>query len=111
KFYYELYTGNPIETNIKVLENIDGTPEGPNTIRNVNKYLEKKNMYSPLFHCGYKIFNEVGHKKDIKEQIIQACQFDRRTREYIGPFSRVLYKLFPNSWYRRHKGLLSNLEV
>ena len=111
KFYYELYTGNPIETNIKVLEKIDGTPEGPNTIRSVNKYLEKKNMYSPLFHCGYKIFNEVGHKKDIKEQIIQACQFDRRTREYIGPVSRVLYKLFPNSWYRRHKGLLSNLEV
>ena len=111
KFYYELYTGNPIETNIKVLEEIDGTPEGPNTIRNVNKYLEKKNMYSPLFHCAYKIFNEVGHKKDIKELIIQACQFDRRTREYIGPFSRVLYKIFPNLWYRRHKGLLSNLEV
>jgi len=111
KFYYELYTGNPIETNIKVLENIDGTPEGPNTIRNVNKYLEKKNMYSPLFHCAYKIFNEVGHKKDIKELIIQACQFDRRTREYIGPVSRVLYKVFPNLWYRRHKGLLSNLEV
>jgi glycerol-3-phosphate dehydrogenase (NAD(P)+) len=44
KYYYELYNGNPIETDIKVLEKIDGTPEGPNTIRNVNKYLEKKNI-------------------------------------------------------------------
>lgn len=111
KLFYDIYSGNPIETHIKVLERIDGTPEGPNTIRNVNKYLEKKNMYSPLFHCAYKIFNEVGHKQDIKEQIIQACQFDKRVREYIGPMSRVLYRIFPNLWYRRHKGLLSNLEV
>lgn len=111
KYYYELYSGNPIETDIKVLEKIDGTPEGPNTIRNVHKYLEKKNMYSPLFHCAYKIFNEVGHKKDIMEHIIQACQFDKRVREYIGPVSRILYRLFPNLWYRRHKGLLSNLEM
>jgi glycerol-3-phosphate dehydrogenase (NAD(P)+) len=111
KLFYELYSGNPIETHIKVLERIDGTPEGPNTIRNVHKYLEKKNMYSPLFHCAYKIFNEVGHKKDIKEQIIQACQFDKRIREYIGPVSRIFYRLFPNVWYRRHKGLLSNLEM
>jgi len=111
KFYYELYSGNPIETDIKVLERIDGTPEGPNTVRNVNKYLEKKNMYSPLFHCAYKIFNEVGHKTDIKEHIIQACQFDKRTREYIGPVSRMIYRLLPNLWYRRHKGLLSNLET
>ena len=111
KLFYELYSGNPIETNIKVLDRIDGTPEGPNTIRNVNKYLEKKNMYSPLFHCAYKIFNEVGHKRDIKEQIIQACQFDKRIKEYIGPVSRIFYRLFPNVWYRRHKGLLSNLEM
>lgn len=111
KLFYELYSGNPIETHLKVLERIDGTPEGPNTIRNVHKYLEKKNMYSPLFHCAYKIFNEVGHKQDIKEQIVQACQFDKRTREYIGPVSRIFYRLFPNVWYRRHKGLLSNLEM
>jgi len=111
KLFYELYSGNPIETNINVLERIDGTPEGPNTIRNVHKYLEKKNMYSPLFHCAYKIFNEVGHKRDIKEQIIQACQFDKRIKEYIGPVSRIFYRLFPNVWYRRHKGLLSNLEM
>ncbi|MCX5844779.1 MAG: hypothetical protein NTW12_00220 [Deltaproteobacteria bacterium] len=111
KLFYELYSRNPIETHINVLERIDGTPEGPNTIRNVHKYLEKKNMYSPLFHCAYKIFNEVGHKTDIKEQIIQACQFDKRTREYIGPVSRIFYRLFPNVWYRRHKGLLSNLEM
>jgi glycerol-3-phosphate dehydrogenase (NAD(P)+) len=111
KLFYELYSGNPIETHLKVLERIDGTPEGPNTIRNVHKYLEKKNMYSPLFHCAYKIFNEVGNKKDIQEQIIQACQFDKRINEYIGPFSRVLYRIFPNLWYRRHKGLLSNLEM
>ena len=111
KLFYELYSGNPIETHINVLERIDGTPEGPNTIRNVHKYLEKKNMYSPLFHCAYKIFNEVGHKRDIKEQIIQACQFDKRIKEYIGPVSRIFYRLFPNVWYRRHKGLLSNLEM
>ena len=111
KYYYELYSGNPIETDIKVLEKIDGTPEGPNTIRNVHKYLEKKNMYSPLFHCAYKIFNEVGNKKDIQEHVIQACQFDKRTREFIGPFSRILYRLIPNLWYRRHKGLMSNLEI
>jgi glycerol-3-phosphate dehydrogenase (NAD(P)+) len=111
KYFYELYSGNPIETHLKVLERIDGTPEGPNTIRNVHKYLEKKNMYSPLFHCAYKIFNDVGHKTDIGEQIIQACQFDKRTREFIGPMSRLLYKLFPNLWYRRHKGLMSSLEM
>jgi len=111
KLFYELYSRNPIETHINVLERIDGTPEGPNTIRNVHKYLEKKNMYSPLFHCAYKIFNEVGHKTDIKEQIIQACQFDKRIKEYIGPVSRIFYRLFPNVWYRRHKGLLSNLEM
>ncbi len=62
KFFYELYTGNPIETNLRVLEKIDGTPEGPNTVRNVHKYLEKKNMYSPLFSCAYRIFNEAGEK-------------------------------------------------
>jgi glycerol-3-phosphate dehydrogenase (NAD(P)+) len=111
KYFYELYSGNPIETHIKVLERIDGTPEGPNTIRNVHKYLEKKNMYSPLFHCAYKIFNDVGHKKDIKEQIIQACQFDKRIKEFIGPVSRILYRILPNLWYRRHKGLMSNMEM
>lgn len=111
KFYYELYSGNPIETHLKVLERIDGTPEGPNTIRNVHQYLEKKNMYSPLFHCAYKIFNEVTSKKDIKEYIIQACQFDKRMKEYIGPFSRILYRIVPKLWYRRHKGLLANLDI
>ena len=111
KFFYELYSGNPIEAHLKVLERIDGTPEGPNTIRNVHKYLEKKNMYSPLFHCAFKIFNEVGNKKEIKEKIIQACQFDKRIKEFIGPVSRTLYRILPNLWYRRHKGLLSNLEM
>ena len=109
KFFYESFNGNPIETNIKVLENIDGTPEGPNTIRNVYRYLEKKNMYSPLFACAYKIFNEGGTKKEIEERVIQACQFDRRDKEYIGFISRILYKLFPNLWYRRNKGFLSKL--
>jgi glycerol-3-phosphate dehydrogenase (NAD(P)+) len=111
KYFYELYTGNPIDAHLKVLERIDGTPEGPNTIRNVNKYLEKKNMYSPLFHCAFKIFNEVGNKKDIREKIIQACQFDKRVKEFIGPVSRILYRILPNLWYRRHKGLMSNLEM
>jgi glycerol-3-phosphate dehydrogenase (NAD(P)+) len=111
KFYYELYSGNPIETNRKVLERIDGTPEGPNTIRNVHKYLEKKNMYSPLFSCAYRIFNEGGNKNDIREMIIQACQFDKRTKEYIGPVSRILYRLIPDLWYRRHKGFMGRVDI
>ena len=32
----------------------------------------------------------------MKEHVIQATQFDKRTREYIGPVSRLLYRLFPN---------------
>ena len=107
KFFYELFDGNPIETHIKVLAKIDGTPEGPHTIKNVNRYLEKKNMYSPLFRCAYKIFNEGGSKQEIKELIIDACQFDKRNKEYIGPLSRLLYRLIPNIWYRRHKGFFS----
>jgi glycerol-3-phosphate dehydrogenase (NAD(P)+) len=103
KFFYELYTGNPIETNLRVLEQIDGTPEGPNTVRNVYKYLEKKNMYSPLFSCAYKIFNEAVNKSDIKDMIIQACQHDKRTQEYIGQLSRFMYRILPNYWYRRDK--------
>jgi glycerol-3-phosphate dehydrogenase (NAD(P)+) len=104
KYFYELYTGNPIETNLRVLEKIDGTPEGPNTVRNVYKYLEKKNMYSPLFSCAYRIFNEPGDKDTIKEMIIQACQNDKRTKEYISQASRIMYRIFPDYWYRRDKG-------
>jgi len=111
KYFYENFDGNPIDTHIKVLEKIDGTPEGPNTIRNVHKYLEKKNMYSPIFDCAYKMFNEGGTKRNIKDLVIQACQFDKRNKEYIGPVSRVFYKLFPNWWYRRNKGFLSDLEI
>lgn len=106
KYFYELYTGNPIETNLRVLEKIDGTPEGPNTVRNVHKYLEKKNMYSPLFSCAYRIFNEPGNKETIKDMIIQACQHDKRTKEYISQASRIMYRIFPNYWYRREKGFL-----
>jgi glycerol-3-phosphate dehydrogenase (NAD(P)+) len=106
KYFYELYTGNPIETNLRVLEKIDGTPEGPNTVRNVYKYLEKKNMYSPLFSCAYRIFNEPGNKDTIKDIIIQACQNDKRTKEYISQASRMMYRIFPNYWYRRDKGFL-----
>lgn len=107
RMFYERYNGNPIETNHLVLENIDGTPEGPNTVRSVHRFLEKKNMYSPLFTSAYKIFNEFSNRQEIEEIIIQACQFDRRTKEFIGPFSRVLYRIMPNLWYRRDRGLLS----
>ena len=105
KYFYELYTGNPIETNLRVLEKIDGTPEGPNTVRNVHKYLEKKNMYSPLFSCAYKIFNEAGEKGSIRDMIIQACQYDKRNKEYIDALSRVMYRILPNHWYRRDKSM------
>ena len=108
RFFYELFTGNSIETHLKVLQRIDGKPEGPNTILNVHKFLEKRNMYSPIFHCAYKIFNEERSREEIREQILQATQFDRRTNEFIGPLSRFLYRLFPNLWYRRHRGLLAN---
>jgi glycerol-3-phosphate dehydrogenase (NAD(P)+) len=111
KYFYEIFDGNPIETHLKVLERIDGTPEGPNTIRSVHKFLEKKNMYSPIFSCAYKMFNEGGTKRNIRDLVIQACQFDKRTKEYIGPVSRLFYKLFPNLWYRRDKGFLSDLEM
>ncbi len=108
RFFYELFTGNSIETHLKVLQRIDGKPEGPNTILNVHKFLEKRNMYSPIFRCAYKIFNEERSREEIREQILQATQFDRRTNEFIGPLSRLLYRLFPNLWYRRHRGLLAN---
>jgi glycerol-3-phosphate dehydrogenase (NAD(P)+) len=64
-------------------------------------------MYSPLFHCAHKIFHESISRDEIREQIIQACQFDKRDKEYIGAFSKLLYRLFPNTWYRRYKGFLS----
>jgi len=105
KYFYELYTGNPIETNLRVLEKIDGTPEGPNTVRNVHKYLEKKNMYSPLFACAYKIFNEAGEKSAIRDMVIHACQYDKRNKEYIDQFSRMMYRILPNHWYRRDKSI------
>ena len=108
RFFYELFTGNSVETHLKVLQKIDGKPEGPNTILNVHKFLEKRNMYSPIFHCAYKIFNEARSCEEIRERILQATQFDRRAREYIGPVSRLLYRLFPNLWYRRQRGLLAN---
>jgi len=108
RFFYELFTGNSVETHLKVLQKIDGKPEGPNTILNVHKFLEKRNMYSPIFHCAYKIFNEVRSREEIGEQILHAMQFDRRTKEYIGPASRLLYRLFPNLWYRRQRGPLAN---
>ena len=108
RFFYELFTGNALETHLKVLQKIDGKPEGPNTILNVHKFLEKRNMYSPIFHCAYKIFNEEHSREEIREQVLHATQFDRRTKEYIGPASRLLYRLFPNLWYRRQRGLLAN---
>jgi len=108
RLFYDLFNGNSVETHLKVLQKIDGKPEGPNTILNVHKFLEKRNMYSPIFHCAYKIFNEARSREEIREQILQATQFDRRAREYIGPVSRLLYRLFPNLWYRRHRGLLAN---
>ena len=108
RFFYELFTGNSLETHLKVLERIDGKPEGPNTILNVHKFLEKRNMYSPLFHCAYKIFNEDRSREEIREQSLQATQFDRRAKEFIGPISRFFYRLFPNLWYRRHRGFLAN---
>jgi len=111
KFYYELYDGRPIQTNLHVLQRIDGTPEGPNTIRNVHKYLDKKNMYSPLFSCAYHIFNERIQKEEFKEKIIESIQFDRRNKEYIGPVSRLLYRIFPNWWYRRNRGISSYFET
>ncbi len=107
KYFYELFNGNPIDTDIQSRKKIDGTPEGPDTIKNVNRYLEKKNMYSPLFHCAHKIFHESTSRNEIREQIIQACQFDKRDKEFIGTFSKLVYRLFPNTWYRRHKGFLS----
>ena len=107
RYFYEMFNGNSVATHLNVLKRIDGKPEGPNTILNVHKFLEKHNMYSPIFHCAYKIFNEERTREGIKEQIINATQFDRRTTEFIGPVSRLFYRLFPNLWYRRHMGFLA----
>lgn len=107
RLFYELFDGNSRETHRKVLERIDGKPEGPNTILGVHRFLERRNMYSPIFRCAYRIFNEERSRGEIREQILQATQFDRRTREYIGPASRILYRLFPNLWYRRQDGPLA----
>jgi glycerol-3-phosphate dehydrogenase (NAD(P)+) len=107
RYFYELFNGNSVATHKNVLKRIDGKPEGPNTILNVHKFLEKHNMYSPIFHCAYKIFNEERTREGIKEQIINATQFDRRTKEFIGPFSKLFYRLFPDLWYRRHRGFLA----
>jgi len=85
------------------------TPEGPQTIQNVHRYLEKKNMYSPLFDCAYRLFNEGGSREEMRELIINACQFDRREKEFVGTISRIFYRLFPSLWYRRRDGLLSQL--
>jgi glycerol-3-phosphate dehydrogenase (NAD(P)+) len=106
RLFFELFNGNSIETHRRVLERIDGKPEGPNTILSVNRFLEKRNMYSPIFRCAYRIFNEERSREEIRESVLQATQFDRRTREYIGPASRILYRLFPNLWYRRQDGPL-----
>ena len=106
RFFYKLFNGNSVETHRNVLRGIDGKPEGPNTIFNVHQFLKKRNMYSPIFRCAYKIFNEARSREEIREQILQAIQFDRRKREYIGPMSRLVYRLFPNLWYRRHLDLL-----
>jgi glycerol-3-phosphate dehydrogenase (NAD(P)+) len=108
RYFYELFNGNSVATHLHALKKIDGKPEGPNTILSVHKFLEKRNMYSPIFHCAYKIFNEERTRDGIKEQILNATQFDRRTQEFIGPFSRLFYRLFPNLWYRRHRGFLAN---
>ena len=107
RYFYEMFDGNSVATYFNVLKRIDGKPEGPNTILNVHKFLEKHNMYSPIFHCAYKIFNEERSREGIKEQIINATQFDRRTKEFIGPVSRLFYRLFPDHWYRRHRGFLT----
>ncbi len=107
KYFYQLFDGNPIATDIRTLKKIDGTPEGPHTIKNVHRYLEKKNMYSPLFHCAHQIFHEETSRDEIREHVIDACQLDKRDKEYIGPISKLLYRMFPNLWYRRHKGILS----
>jgi len=64
-------------------------------------------MYSPLFRCAYKIFHDETNRNEIREHVIQACQFDKRDKEYIDLFSKLLYRMFPNLWYRRHKGILS----
>ncbi len=101
KYYYRLYDGNPVETHRQVLSEIDGMPEGPNTIRNVHRYLEKKNMYSPLFECAYRIFNEGMEREQMREMVIRSVQFDRRDKEYISTLSRLIYRILPDHWYRR----------
>ena len=92
-------TGNPIETNLRVLKTMNA--QRPNTVRNVHKYLEK-NMYS-RFSLRVSIFNEAGEKVAIRDLIIQACQYDKRNKDYLDDFSRLMYRILPDFWYRRDK--------
>lgn len=110
KYYYRLYDGNPVETHRRVLAEIDGMPEGPNTIRNVHRYLEKKNMYSPLFECAYRLFNEGMDRNQMRENVIRSVQFDRRDKEYIGTLSSLIYRIMPDYWYRRRESIFDRHE-
>jgi hypothetical protein len=40
-----------------------------------------------------------------------GLQFDKRTKEYIGPIYPDPLPLIPNLWYRRHKGFLGRVDI
>ncbi|MEI7590470.1 MAG: hypothetical protein WCJ49_04075, partial [Deltaproteobacteria bacterium] len=105
------FDGNHEETHLRVSKKIDGTPEGPSTIRNVYQFLQQKNLYSPLFDCAYRLFNQSSSREDSRDLIIRACQLDRRSREYVGVFSRLLYAVAPMVWYRRNRGVTSYWDI
>ncbi|MCF8053819.1 MAG: hypothetical protein K9K75_01140 [Deltaproteobacteria bacterium] len=108
KHFFELFDGDHQNTHQRVTKMIDGTPEGPSTIRNIRSFLREHNIYSPLFNCAYDVFNTSASKEETRELIVQACQLDRRNREYVGPVSRALYAIAPRHWYRRDRGWLSS---
>jgi len=111
RHFLEMFEGNHQDTHQRVLRKIDGTPEGPNTIKNVHTFLKEYNIYSPLFKCAYDIFNHSTSKAETRESIIQACQMDRRSLEYVKFLSRLLRALAPRRWYRRERGFFSRWDV
>jgi hypothetical protein len=61
----------------------------------------KRNMYSPIFHCAYRDLQRGTEPRGDPRGDPPGDPVRPPDPEYIGPVSRVLYRIFPNFWYRR----------
>lgn len=77
------------------------TIEGYHTLEAMHKFVESKNMFAPIIRELHEILYE--SSKDPKDAITSFRQADSlRTWENIRFFSKVLGKVLPKFWYRRH---------